>query len=57
MVKNSNGKYCLMDITPGGELTYSTVDNEVFGSCDETLEDFYKRHSDWHKVNAKLVIE
>lgn len=59
IVKNSNGKYCLMDITPGEELmTYSTIANECLGGWYETLSDFYEaKHHDWHKVNAKLVIE
>lgn len=58
IVKNSNGRYCLMDIAPGKRWTYSTVENECFGDCHETLSDFYEaKHPDWHKVNAKLVIE
>lgn len=58
IVKNNNGNYCLMDITPGEELTYSTIGNECLSCGYETLSDFYEaKHTDWHKVNAKLVIE
>lgn len=47
-----------MDIAPGKRWTYSTVENECFGDCHETLSDFYKaKHPDWYRVNAKLVIE
>lgn len=58
IVKNNNGNYCLMDITPGEELTYSTIANECLGDWYETLSDFYEaKYPYWHKVNAKLVIE
>lgn len=58
IVKNSNGKYCLMDITPSERWTYSTVENECLGDWYETLSDLYEvKHPDWHKANARLVIE
>lgn len=58
IVKNSNGEYCLMDIDPDKRWNYSTAEDDCFGDCYKTLSDFYEAtYSDWHKVNAKLVIE
>lgn len=58
IVKNGNGKYCLMDINPDGISNYSTVENDCFGYCYETVSELYEvKYPDWHKVNAKLVIE
>ena len=56
IVKNSNGKYCLIDITPDESGNYST--SSYYGNCCETLTELYSEmHQSWHKVNAKLVIE
>lgn len=58
IVKNDNGKYCLMDIDPGNEGNYSTMNTDYYGGAFETFAEFYdKKHCYWHKVNAKLVIE
>lgn len=58
IVKNSNAEYCLMNITPDKRWNYSTAEDDCFGDCYKTLSDFYEAtYSDWHKVNAKLVIE
>ncbi|KXN76901.1 hypothetical protein [Lactobacillus johnsonii] len=58
IVKNSNAKYCLMNITPDKRWNYSTAEDDCFGNCYKTLSDFYEAtYPDWHKVNAKLVIE
>lgn len=56
IVKNDNGKYCLMDIDPSNEENYSTMN--YYGGAFETFAEFYdEKHCYWHKVNAKLVIE
>lgn len=58
IVKNSNAEYCLMNITPDKRWNYSTAEDDCFGDCYKTLSDFYEAtYPDWHKVNAKLVIE
>ena len=58
IVKNSNAEYCLMNITPDKRWNYSTAEDDCFGDCYKTLSDFCEAtYSDWHKVNAKLVIE
>lgn len=58
IVKNSNAKYCLMNINPDGRWNYSTAEDDCFGDCYKTLSDFYEAtYPAWHKVNAKLVIE
>ena len=58
IVKNSNAEYCLMNITPDKRWNYSTAEDDCFGDCYKTLSDFYETTSpNWHKVNAKLVIE
>ena len=56
IVKDNNGKYCLIDITPDESGNYST--SSYYGNCCETLTELYSEmHQSWHKVNAKLVIE
>lgn len=58
IVKDNNGKYCLIDITPGESGNYSTMDGSYYGDCCDNLEELYgKIGRNWHKVNAKLVIE
>ena len=58
IVKDNNGKYCLIDITPDESGNYSTMDSSYYGNCCETLTELYSEmHQSWHKVNAKLVIE
>lgn len=58
IVKNEHKKYCLMDIDPNGITNYSTVENECFGCWYETVSELYEAtYPNWHKVNAKLVIE
>lgn len=58
IVKDNNGKYCLIDITPDESENYSTMDSSYYGNCCETLTELYSEmHQSWHKVNAKLVIE
>ena len=58
IVKDNNGKYCLIDITPGESGNYSTMDGSYYGNCCEKLTELYSEmHHSWHKVNAKLVIE
>lgn len=58
IVKNSNGKYCLMDIDPDGDFIYSTNEGDIFANSYASLDELYQScFSDWHKVNAKLVIE
>ena len=58
IVKNNYQKYCLIDINPGVEGTYSTREDDIFLNSCETLEKLHKKFfPTWHKVNAKLVIE
>ena len=57
IVKNDNGKYCLMDIDPGNEGNYSTMEGYYGDSCENLAELYVKMGHNWHKVNAKLVIE
>lgn len=58
IVKNSNGKYCLMDIDPDGDCIYSTNEGDIFGNSQVSLDELYQSlFPTWHKVNAKLVIE
>lgn len=58
IVKDNNGKYCLMDITPNVSGNYSLVEGSYYGDSYENLTELYcQMSSTWHKVNAKLVIE
>lgn len=58
IVKDNNGKYCLMDITPNVAGNYSLVEGSYYGDSYENLTELYcQMSSTWHKVNAKLVIE
>ena len=61
IVKDNNGSYCMMDITPNANDTYHTDDMGIWGDAETTLPElqYSKRLVDdtWHKVNAKLVIE
>lgn len=57
IVKNNNGNYCLIDITPDNPGNYSTMEG-YYGDSYEKLAELYLQMSPtWHKVNAKLVIE
>lgn len=57
IVKNNNGKYCLIDITPDSAGNYSTMEGYYGDSCENLAELYCKMGPNWHKVNAKLVIE
>lgn len=61
IVKDNNGNYCLMDITPNDNNTYRTDNIGIWGCAKTTLPELQHRRSlvddTWHKVNAKLVIE
>lgn len=58
IVKNNNGNYCLMDITPNIAGNYSIMEGSYYGDSYEKLAELYLQMSPtWHKVNAKLVIE
>lgn len=58
IVKNNYQKYCLMNINPGVEWAYSTNEGDIFANSYASLDELYQScFSDWHKVNAKLVIE
>ncbi len=58
IVKNDNGKYCLIDITPDKPGNYSTMEGHYYGdSCENLTELYIKMGGNWHRVNAKLVIE
>lgn len=57
IVKNNNGNYCLIDITPDNPGNYSTMEGYYGDSCENLAELYVKMGHNWHKVNAKLVIE
>lgn len=58
IVKDNNGKYCLMDITPNIAGNYSIMEGSYYGDSYEKLAELYLQMSPtWHKVNTKLVIE
>ena len=58
IVKDNNGKYCLIDITPDESGNYSTMEGCYYGdSCENLAELYCKMGPNWHKVNAELVIE
>ena len=58
IVKNNDGDYCVMDITPFNENIYSVNSNDYFGLPEPNLKVLCQGFSPtWHKVNAKLVIE
>ena len=58
IVKDNNGKYCLMDITPNIAGNYSIMKGSYYGDSYEKLAELYLQMSPtWHRVNAKLVIE
>ena len=58
IVKNNDGDYCVMDITPFNENIYSVNSFDYFGRPQPNLKVLYQGFSTtWHKVNAKLVIE
>lgn len=58
IVKDNNGKYCLMDITPNIPGNYTIMKGSYYGDSYENLAELYCQMSSiWHKVNAKLVIE
>ena len=58
IVKNNDGDYCVMDITPFNENIYSVNSSDYFGIPEPNLKVLYQSFSPtWHKVNAKLVVE
>lgn len=58
IVKNNDGNYCVMDITPFNEDIYNISSSGYFGCPETSIKRLYLAFSSsWHKVNAKLVIE
>ncbi|OYR87159.1 hypothetical protein [Lactobacillus taiwanensis] len=60
IVKNNNGSYCLMDISPESDMEgrYSTKAGDIYDWPYSSLDELHSINSGgWHKVNAKLVIE
>lgn len=58
IVKNNDGDYCVMDITPFNENIYSVNSGDYFGLPKPNLKELHQGFSPtWHKVSAKLVIE
>lgn len=58
IVKNNDGNYCVMDITPFNEDIYNISSSGCFGCPETSIKRLYLAFSSsWHKANAKLVIE
>lgn len=58
IVKNNDGDYCVMDITPFNENIYSVNSDDYFGLPEPNLKVLHQAFSPtWHKVSAKMVIE
>ncbi|WP_297816751.1 hypothetical protein [uncultured Lactobacillus sp.] len=59
IVKDNDGNFVLMDISPycNGVPTFTTEKSQVWEGPYAYLESLINECEDWHKVNAKLVIE
>lgn len=58
IVRDDDGSYCAMDITPNHRGTYNTDPAEIDVGCWDSLKGFKEGfQGDWKKVDAKINIE